>query len=341
MGSGHTSYAPNTCDLVGDGDLYGIGVRISYYLFFAATLIAIFRRSVSHTLTIGPLGRCAEAVNILTFAILIVLVKNTLNGSFATLEWFLTYPTILVTFFSLFFALPRSNNKGRLLCYAFTLSLLTVCQPWLYWRRMYQGRKSECVVRYWFFGVRDFYGQTWITFFKVMSILACAIGALSLVAVLFFALCRSAWREWLDPKRKMKAEYLDRDISYGPEEKKRRYKGLRLCGLLFLLFVGGFTMVMTEKTISVNNIDLADTPLESTSQLIPFVTGLLSFLTTLYSCIPFKMIQDKIAELDQKLIDKCLGKRKNVLPFSKGSSATSLNPNPYMYYNEPGQYQCR
>jgi len=87
-GGGYTSFAPDMCDLIGDGDLYGIGVRISYHLFFGVTLVAILRRSVSETYDsyVGVFGRCAEAVNILTFAILFILVKNTLFGSFATLE---------------------------------------------------------------------------------------------------------------------------------------------------------------------------------------------------------------------------------------------------------------
>ena len=83
-------------------------MRISYYLFFGATLVAILRRSVSETYQthIGALGRCAEAVNILTFTILFILVKNTFNSNFAMLEWFLTYPTI----FNLYS--PTINNPA-------------------------------------------------------------------------------------------------------------------------------------------------------------------------------------------------------------------------------------
>ena len=344
-GGGHTSYALDTCDLVGDGDLYGIGVRISYYLFFGATLVAILRRSISetHDNHVGTLGRCAEAVNILTFAILFILVKNTLNGSFATLEWFLTYPTILVAFISLFFALPWGTNTGRLLCHAFTLSLLTICQPWLYWRRLYQGRKSECVVRYWFFGVRNFYGETWTMFFKVMSILACVVGGFLLLFVAFYVLFRRGWERFRLLPTVVTAEDLSRDISYGSKTRKRSWMRLRLCGLVFLLFVGVFTMVMTEKTILANRIDLASTPLDSTSQLIPFITGLLSFLTTLYSCLPFGKIRDKICDLDRRLIDKCLGRRETQLPhtYNNSSSTAFLQPQhmyhtPYMHYNTSG-----
>ncbi|KAM7209983.1 hypothetical protein V8F06_014634 [Rhypophila decipiens] len=229
---GRTSYADNSCQLIGEGDLYGVGVRVSYYLFFFATLIAILSKTLSPSQTTrktGPIGRCAEAINILTFAILVVIIRNTRNGSFATLEWFLTYPTILVTFISLCFALLVWNNAGILLCYGVTLCLLTVCQPWLYWRRMYQGSKPECEVRYWFFGERNFFGQVWVTFFSVMSVVACIGG----IALFFVAVDHAFAKKIVD---------------------------LRV---------------------------LSGSSLDSTSQLIPFLTGLLSFLSTLYSCTPF------------------------------------------------------
>ena len=113
---------------------------------------------------------------------------------------------------------------------------------------------------------------------------------------------------------------------------------LRLCGLVFLLFVGVFTMVMTEKTILANKIDLASTPLDSTSQLIPFITGLLSFLTTLYSCIPFGKIHDKICVYDRRLIDKCLGRRETQPYHSYNSSSTAFCHPQHMYHQPDMHY---
>ncbi|KAK1761516.1 hypothetical protein QBC47DRAFT_370315 [Echria macrotheca] len=295
MAGGRTTYAEGSCRLIGEGDLYGVGVRISYYLFFFATLLAIFRRTISSTTKTGPIGKCAEAINILTFAILIVLIRNTMDGSFATLEWFLTYPTILVTFISLCFALPRLDNAGILLCYALTLSLLTICQPWLYWRHIDQGRKPECPVYYWFFGVRNFYDNTWTTFFKTMSIIACIIGILFFFVALWLAFWMVGWRVLLhlaDPDGHRGADANGANNGQLRQKGKRRWFVLRLVGIAVLFFAGIVTMLMTENTIAVNQIDLSDTPLGSTSQLIPFLTGLLSFLSTLYSCIPFLKIFD-------------------------------------------------
>ncbi|KAK4446343.1 hypothetical protein QBC34DRAFT_331879 [Podospora aff. communis PSN243] len=286
---GRTNYAENSCRLIGEGDLYGVGVRVSYYLFFFATLIAILSRTLSSSPArkTGPIGRCAEAINILTFAILVVLIRNTREGSFAALEWFLTYPTILVTFISLCFALPIWDNAGILLCYGVTLCLLSVCQPWLYWRRMYQGSKAECEVRYWFFGERNFFGQVWVTFFRVISILACIGGV-----VLFSLAAAYAFR-----KKIVRLEVLlhlaepkaPRDKQRGTRSNNIRM-GFKLFGIAFLLFVGAVTMRMTEMTIQLNEIDLSEAPLDSTSQMIPFLTGLLSFLSTLYACTPFSSI---------------------------------------------------
>jgi len=299
MGSGQTAYTSG-CLLLGEGDLYGIGVRVSYYLFFFATLVAILRRTLSSSPTskTGPIGKCAEAINILTFAILIVLIRNTMGGSFAALEWFLTYPTILVTFISLCFALPVWDNAGILLCYAFTLSLLTVCQPWLYWRHLYQGRKEECEVRYWFFGVRNFYGETWTNFFKAMSIVACVAGVLFFIGALILAFGKVGWKVLLHLEASVEGGVRNREVDGGKKEVSMRRFVFQLVGLVVLLFAGIVTMAMTENTIQLNQIDLSDTPLNSTSQLIPFLTGFLSFLSTLYACIPFL-----------KIFDWCLGRR--------------------------------
>lgn len=285
-GSGHTSYVDNSCQLIGEGDLYGVGVRVSYYLFFFATLVAILSQTLSSSPTrkTGPIGRCAEAINILTFAILVVLIRNTHNGSFATLEWLLTYPTILVTFISLCFALPVWDNAGILLCYGFTLCLLTACQPWLYWRRMYQGSKPECEVRYWFFGERNFFGQVWVTFFRVISILACIGGVVLLFLATFYALKKKIVR--LEVLLHLAEPKAPRYKPRGTRSDKMK-RGFKLFGIACLLFAGAITMRMTEMTIQLNQIDLSESPLDSTSQLIPFLTGLLSFLSTVYSCTPF------------------------------------------------------
>jgi len=279
-----TSYDPDSCQLIGEPDLYGPGVRVSYYLFFFATLLAILTRILRER-KIEPLGDCAKAINILTFSILVILIRNTASGSFAALEWFLTYPVILVTFISTCFALRVRDNAGILICFGFVLALLTCIQPWLYWSRMYQGSKEGCTVSYWFFGIRNFFGPTWTTFFRVVSIIFCVAGAVIFVFSVILAFFHLGWRVLFHLEDMEKAAQAEVDIidrAPAPPVKKR--KVLKLLGVAVLLFVGIVTMIMMEQTIRVNNIDLSSTPFDSTSQLIPFLTGLFSFLSTVWSC---------------------------------------------------------
>jgi len=281
-----TSYAPGSCQLIGEADLYGPGVRVSYYLFFFATLLAILSRIRSGH-KVAPLGDCAKAINILTFSVLVVLVRNTANGSFAALEWFLTYPVILVTFVSTCFALRVRENAGILICFGFILAMLTCIQPWLYWSRLYQGSREGCTVSYWFFGVRNFYAPTWTTFFRVVSIIFCVAGAAIFVLSVVLAFMHLGWRVLFhldDMAKAAQEEDGDSIVRAAGKQTSKLKEALKILGVAVLLFVGILTMVMTEQTIQVNSIDLSETPFDSTSQLIPFLTGLFSFLSTFWSC---------------------------------------------------------
>jgi predicted transporter len=71
------------CHIVGDPDLYGLVVRLSFYVQSTAGLISVL------------FGLVEEAkaprfgFNILYFTLLIILIRNTIRGSFALLEWYL------------------------------------------------------------------------------------------------------------------------------------------------------------------------------------------------------------------------------------------------------------
>jgi len=102
-------------------------------------------------------------------------------------------------------------------------------------------------------------------FFKVISILAYVFRGFLLLFITFYVLFRRGWERFRLLLTVVIVKDLRTDISYGSKKRKRSWIRLRLCGLVFLLFVGVFIMVMTEKTISVNRIDLTTIPLNSTS----------------------------------------------------------------------------
>ncbi|KAH8897665.1 hypothetical protein GQ53DRAFT_884401 [Thozetella sp. PMI_491] len=283
-----TGYVNGTCELVGDSDLYGPGVRVSYYLFLTSAILAVMTHKT------GPIIDCAKAVNILTFSILVVLIRNTTQGSFVAIEWFLTYPVILITFFGTLAALPIHEHRGTLLCFGFVLTLLTAVQPWLYWTRMYQGRNEACPTLYWLFGTRDFFGPTWTMFFKVFSILSCVAGVVIFLIFGVIAAWNSA-RECLQPAQAARDEemmrlYPNPEFVYPvypppPQPPKTSRIVLRVSGIFLLISAGVLTIAMTEKTLRLNNITFQDTPIDSTGQLIPFVGSLLTLGSTIWACL--------------------------------------------------------
>jgi hypothetical protein len=90
---------PSSCDLVGEGDVYGIGVRLGYYFSWISGLTAVFfdnPKAVRDT---------RRTVILVSLAVFIIIIQNTLNGSFALLEWSIVFPMarwapLLVLFFA-------------------------------------------------------------------------------------------------------------------------------------------------------------------------------------------------------------------------------------------------
>lgn len=58
-------------------------------------------------------------------------------------------------------------------------------------------------------------------------------------------------------------------------------RGFALLALVFSAIIIAFT----EKLISGNNVDFSEATLENTSQLIPFLIGVFSFVSTIWTCI--------------------------------------------------------
>lgn len=76
-----TSVQP--CHLFGDSDLYGAGVRASFYISWVAGLIGSLLGAVQEMKSLRL------SFNILLLALLIILLHDTCRGSFALLEWYI------------------------------------------------------------------------------------------------------------------------------------------------------------------------------------------------------------------------------------------------------------
>lgn len=93
------------CHLYGDPDLYGIGVRISYYVQWGAGVLALALGASKQITTVR------RGINILTTAVLINAVRSMFEGSFAVFEFQIVVSLVLALPILLF---PSPSSDPRL-----------------------------------------------------------------------------------------------------------------------------------------------------------------------------------------------------------------------------------
>ncbi|CAM1504817.1 Fc.00g024080.m01.CDS01 [Cosmosporella sp. VM-42] len=71
------------CHIIPDTDLYGFGMRLAFYISFAAGVFGVLFGCVEEMR--GP----RLSFNALLLSLLVVLIRNTLRGSFALFEWYI------------------------------------------------------------------------------------------------------------------------------------------------------------------------------------------------------------------------------------------------------------
>jgi hypothetical protein len=94
-----------SCDTPGDGDIYGLGVRIGLYLQWAAGLILRL---------LGSWPRISEvrtANNVLCGALALATAINVVNGSALSVDYLLSYYLTIVLFYAESYNLVQSSNQ--------------------------------------------------------------------------------------------------------------------------------------------------------------------------------------------------------------------------------------
>jgi hypothetical protein len=257
-----THYEEGTCHLIGDPDLYGVGVRVSYYLAFFSGIIAL----VSSRAEVVDDVRKGNAI--VSLALFIVLVRNSLRGSLAVFEWQLIFTMMLFLLSVAFVPLIFLGGWTSAALLFITYGLFSVLLPWVYFDLVDQGRMEGCELKMFLFTHFDFYNVHWIGFLKFQSIMACLVGVVCIIVGLGFIACR-LWFGWDD---------IPSNRNNDSEDNWSRAQFA-----LSALLVGIVTIIFAEKLISVNNVDLSEVSLISTSQLIPFLVGIITFISTVLS----------------------------------------------------------
>ncbi|KAK0641373.1 hypothetical protein B0T16DRAFT_461446 [Cercophora newfieldiana] len=274
-----------SCQIVGDTDIYGIGVRVGYYLtYFAGVLALCFNNNKGITDSL-------KSINIIFGAILIVLLRNATLGSFAVLEWQIASVLVFVLPLSSMILAFLLGSPGLASWGTFFIlyGLYSALQPWLFWTRIDQGRDLSCPsIRMFIFAVFDFYHPSYVKFLRAMSIIACICSPVALIGGITLIVMsmkgKKSVRDTIVEKMREATQDGSSDIDLSVIKRSPVFRLI----VIPLLFGGCTGIVSVEKLISLNSIDLSDVEFLSTGQLIPFLVGLFTFISTIWGIITNK-----------------------------------------------------
>jgi hypothetical protein len=257
----NTSFSSTSvgCVLNGDDDVYGIGIRMSLYLQWAALLIA--------TWVAPDEARYARSIaNIITIAVLANTFKNPQGGSVIVLEWWIvTFNTFFLQIGNVPFSRKLIGGSASSLGAMMLIwTAIVIANCWVWFAGMNLGRVEGCDVKtYFFFHAVSVYSGTWQTVFRTIAAVGCVFGA-------FFALTAIAAISW------------NVTNAVGKEDEDTAKQPLLAATLstAFQILIGAIAIIETEMTIRINDINMAES-LRSSGQLIPFAIGLFSFIATI------------------------------------------------------------
>ena len=273
----YTQFDPDTdsCVIIGDPDLYGLGIRLSFYLSWSGAFASVlFKRH-------DACREVRKAANLVALAVLIDLIIGTTQGSFALLEFSIVAPLALLP---VGITIMTSGLKKKdLLSMIFTCMVTAIdcgIQPWLYFGILHQGYRKGCEVDVFFFAPIYAYNSHWIGFCKFSAVLT----ALMAVFLVFWAL-----------RATIKGRPI---VAMSLEDGQQLYGGWDTSGItgprflspalhIFQFVMGLFTaavlIAFVEKTIQINEIEMREASLRNASQLIPFIVGLFSLIMSIWS----------------------------------------------------------
>lgn len=306
-----THYEENSCTIIGDADVYGIGVRISYYLTFFSGITALAFANKSAT------DDAKKGNAVIGFAVLIILIRNATQGSLAIFEFEILFTMMFlltgVTFIPLAILGDYLTSAALFLVYGLYNMLL----PWIFFTLKDQGRKDGCELKAFLFAYFNFYNIHWVGFLKFTAVVGCISGCYITLFSLGVGI-REIYKAMFsstedDEEDGVGAEGKGKGKEKGKGgEGKTEGGGEKTAGegrgegdddeddeIAYTVFacialpVGIVSIVFTEKMISGNDIDLSDSTLISTSQLIPFIVGIIGFVSTVWTCVKDTMRKRK------------------------------------------------
>jgi hypothetical protein len=287
-GMANTFFSPDegSCQIIGDGDIYGIGIRCSYYLQWAGGIISVLADAPD------DINRSRTAANIITLAIFINCIRDIAEGGLMSIEWIIVSYLVLVSNLALLPWRWDMLYDGRS---GLGWSLILLCvqwliEPWLYFSGIGQGIKEGCSLTVQNPVPYEIHDQRYSIAQQVWSVVLVIIS----VATLLPAVTLLSWdiMDEIDSKA-LTAEqlpWLMRKLKqvvnrYAVGRFKPSPTRLRYLWAIGQIILGSLSIVSIEGTIALNSINLSAAPLDSAGQLIPFLAGVFSLCVALISVL--------------------------------------------------------
>ncbi|KAF4632160.1 hypothetical protein G7Y89_g5967 [Cudoniella acicularis] len=307
-----TTFEPtstNRCNISGDGDVYGPGIRLCYYLQWLSVILTPYLtpssshkhpdpRQHKYKYTNPDLSSIRITTLILTISIYTTTLITLTKTALLIPEYHIIYSlTLLLPLGYLSLPIPTLLSKPSshptktttkiqistptLITQCLLWILITLIQPPLWFLLADHGSIPNCnIYVFLVFGGVSIYSRTWRTVFKIGSVL-------SAVACLFTILKGGLWVWGRVCSRIDFEDESEGEVEKGGEGKdemrekevEEMNQVLRWPLTAFQLATGILAIAQTEMTIRINGIDVPAS-LATTGQMIPLVTGVATLLAT-------------------------------------------------------------
>jgi len=252
-----------TCDIKGDPDIYGIGIRIGYYLQWVATILAqVYCADSANT--------NRASTNIITFAVIIISIHGAATeGSLMLCEWYIVQ---YLVFWINVGNLPLTSRQlhkstGSLSATLINYCLISGMNLWLYWRGINQGQKDGCDVKIFLFASFSAYDYHWTTFNKVVGVIGIIFTPFYLFGAVY--LLGKGIGEWNGDE--------------GDDERLSHSK--KMYNIWLLMWSGAVGIAFVEKSIQVNHITFGTSSILDSGQLIALLIGALTILSVVWEIV--------------------------------------------------------
>ncbi|KAI9766751.1 MAG: hypothetical protein M1839_004782 [Geoglossum umbratile] len=252
------------CEIFGDPDVYGVGIRWSFYLQWGA--LVIFLLACPRNADI-----CRVATSITTIAVYANTFRNMREGSLVAVEFpLLWYMTSSLSVYN--WPVSREGfkkNGGSLAIVLLIWSMYYLASPWVFFKGLEVGREPGCQIKYFLFAPINVYARGFRIFMKVSSVIGAVLfGGIAPIGALYLG---GLWIQ----------NWGERDIETYQQD-PNPYSAV----LGFLqLTTGAITIAFTEMTLKTNNITFPDTKITNSGQLIALLIGIFTFSASLVSAI--------------------------------------------------------